>query len=89
MKALALLMFFIPLPAAAQSGFWAGGAADGIRSGRELGAQERALELDARDGGSRYYRLRQHQQLDAIERELRLQREELEDWARRQRVRGY
>ena len=75
--------------AQAQSGFFMGGASEGVATSRDLGLQGRALELDAIDGGSRYYRLRQQQQLDAIERQLRLNNQYLEELQARRRIRGY
>lgn len=75
--------------ASAQSGFFLGGAADGAARSRELSIQERAIELDARDGGSRYERLRQQQQLDAIERQIRRNTEAIEELESRRRIRGW
>ncbi len=76
------LMAVSPAPAQFLGGF-AEGMADAER--REL--QRRALELDARDGGSRYDRLRQQQELEAIVRELRRQTDLLEQ-QRRDRLIG-
>lgn len=81
-------------PAAhAQSGFFSGGFSDGAAESRRLDLQERALELDARDGGSRYRHLRQQHDMDAIQRQLRANQEFLEQLSRAERerrvLRGY
>ena len=66
-----------------------GGWAEGAARSRELGIQERAVELDARDGGSRYESIRRQQQLDAIERQIRRNTEALEELESRRRIRGW
>ena len=66
-----------------------GGWAEGSAAAAERGLQERALDLDARDGGSRYYRLRQQQQLDSIERAIKRNTEALEEANTRRRIRGW
>lgn len=78
-------ILFMTTPAAAQ---FAGGFSDGMARSRELGTQERAVELDARDGGNRYERLRAQQQLDAIERQIRRNTEALEEMESRRRIYG-
>lgn len=79
MGILAFILFMLATPAAAQ---FAGGFADGMARSQELTIQERAIELDARDGGNRYDRLRQQQQLDRIERQLRQNQEFIENTAK-------
>lgn len=55
----------------ARNGFFSGGAADGAAEANRLDLQRRAIELDSRDGGSRYYRLRQQQEAEETNRLLR------------------
>lgn len=57
--------------AEARNGFAAGGAADGAAEANRLDLQRRAIDLDARDGGSRYHRLRQQQEAEETNRLLR------------------
>ena len=84
---LACALVLTPAAAAAQSGFFSGGAADGIASSNRLELQRRALELDAIDGGSRFRHLRREQEMDAIERQIQRNNEFLESLDRAERHR--
>lgn len=68
MRFVALILCFLPTAALSQ-GFY-GGAADGMREAEERQMQRRALDLDARDGGSRYNRLQNQIQQERIQRQL-------------------
>lgn len=75
--------------AEAKNGFFYGGAADGMAQQRQMDLQERALELDARDGGNRYQRLRQEQQNDELIRLMRQNNELRQQYQIERAIRGY
>lgn len=72
--------------AGAGSGSFAGGAAQGIQAADAIDLQRRAVELDARDGGNRYHRLRQQQQMDELRQELQKSNRLLEEFKMQQLV---
>lgn len=69
MRFVVVLLCLLPTAGWA-SGFFMGGMADGMRDQQELDLQRRALDLDARDGGSRYKRTRDEIQQDRIRRQI-------------------
>ncbi len=85
--AIACLILFTA-PVAAEGGFF-GGMADGIDQGSKRDLERRALDLDAKDGGSRYERLRLRNQIDELKADLRRNTEALERVDRDRRPRGY
>jgi hypothetical protein len=65
-----------------------GGLADGMANAGRLENERRALDLDARDGGRRFDRLRTQHELDDIRTELRRNRELLEQFQTDRLIRG-
>lgn len=83
LAALALL----GLATGAQAQFM-GGLADGMANAGRLENERRALDLDARDGGRRFDRLRTQHDLDEIRTEMRRNRELLEQFQTDRLIRG-
>jgi hypothetical protein len=73
--------------AAAGGGFFMGGAADGMADAQQLDLQRRALEIDARDGGNRYWQLRELQEREELNRLLRESNDLLRQYQLRQLAR--
>lgn len=77
----AAMLMALTTTAHAQSGFFAGGMADGAAEAQRLELQRRAIEADARHGTNNYYQLRNQQQMDELIRQnhelLEIQRRRL------------
>lgn len=82
MRSVAIIALTMALagPAAAGSGFSAGGMAEGMENAERLAIERRAVEIDRQYGTNHYRNLRQEFELQELRRELqennRLRREQ-------------